>query len=60
MYSNIKECVKILFQGIGSIIICKCYVSGNVKDDVNKWAKFNELSYWNRLKCNILGKILYL
>ena len=36
MCSNIKEYVKILFQGIASIILCKRYVSGNVKDGVAK------------------------
>ena len=36
MCSNIKEYVKKLFQGIASIILCKCYVSDNVKDDVTK------------------------
>ena len=36
MCSNIKEYVKILFQGIASIILCKRYVSGNVKDGVTK------------------------
>ena len=36
MCSNIKECVKNLFQGIVNIILCKRYVSGNVRDDVTK------------------------
>ena len=36
MCSNIKEYVKNLFQGIASIILCKRYVSGNVKGGVTK------------------------
>ena len=36
MCSNIKQYVKNLFHGIASIILCKRYVSGNVKDGVTK------------------------
>ena len=36
MFSNIKEYVKILFQGNASIILHKRHVSGNVKDGVTK------------------------
>ena len=36
MCSDIKEYVKNLFQEIASTTLYKCYVSGNVKDDVTK------------------------
>ena len=43
MGSNRKEYVKNLFQGVVSVILCKRYVSGNVKKIcVTKYAKFNE------------------
>ena len=45
MCSNIKEYVIKLFHGIAFIILCKRYVSGNVKGGVTKKAKFNE--FWH-------------
>ena len=36
MCSNIKEYVKNLFQGIASIILCKRFVSSNVKGGETK------------------------
>ena len=36
MCSDIKGYVKMLFQEIASTTLCKCYVSGNVKDDAIK------------------------
>ena len=36
MCSKIKEYVKKLFQGIASIIFCKPYVSGIIKDGATK------------------------
>ena len=42
MGSNKREYVKNLFQGIASTVLCKNYVSGNVKDDIKNEAKSND------------------